>query len=73
MLLPLICLRAGDELVVHCEEPLLVEAAPERRHAARAAVAGAVGELLEGLIAIAPEQWRLLPSLTFEAPQMAAA
>jgi hypothetical protein len=73
MLLPLVCLRAGGELVVHCEEPVLIEAAPERRHAARTAVASVVGELLEGLISLAPEQWRLLPSLTFEAPQMAVA
>jgi hypothetical protein len=73
MLLPLICLHRGAQLVVSCEEPVVIEAEPQRRHAARAAVAGVVGELLEGLIARAPEQWRLLPSLTFEAPQMAAA
>jgi lauroyl/myristoyl acyltransferase len=75
MLLPLICLRDGDAMAVHIEEPLRIRdemtAATTNRDTARAIVAGAVGELLEGLIRRAPEQWLLLPTLTFESPEMA--
>lgn len=75
MLLPLVCLHRGEALVIHIEEPLQVR--DERPHrlldgAARTRVAHAVGEMLEGLIRLAPEQWLLLPTLTFESPEMAA-
>jgi hypothetical protein len=75
MLLPLICVRAGEEVVVHVNEPLRVEIGdgPTDRALQRAAVAAAVAEMLEELIAVAPAQWLLLPTLTFRSPQMAVA
>jgi hypothetical protein len=77
MLLPLVCVQQSDAILVHVEEPLQVRgdittAAPDRE-ATRALVANAVGELLENLIRHAPQQWLLLPTLTFESPEMAGA
>lgn len=77
MLLPLACFREDEGVLVHVEEPVEVQADPTLdaagRGAARALVANAVGDLLEGLIRLAPEQWLLLPTLTFESPEMARA
>lgn len=82
MLLPLVCLRQGDAVTLRFQEPLCVEDDPasaglgersgESRGAARgrAVVAGAIGMLLESAIAVAPAQWQLLPTLTFDSPQM---
>lgn len=77
MLLPLVCNREYDAVVVHIDEPVRVEnqgptEAPGRTRA-RAVIGQVVGELLEGLIRRAPEQWLLLPTLTFESPEMASA
>jgi hypothetical protein len=79
MLLPFACFHeqdeTGDILVLHMEEPLEVQVNARRdsahRHAARALLADTIGELLAGLIRRSPEQWLLLPTLTFESPQMA--
>jgi hypothetical protein len=77
MLLPLICLREGDAIVVQLDEPVRIQddrsAGTPNPVAARALVANAVGNLLESLIRRAPEQWLLLPTLTFESPEMARA
>lgn len=71
MLLPLVCLREPAGIVVHLEEPLCIEGGDVAREDARGRVAQAVAELLETLIRQAGEQWLLLPTLTFESPQMA--
>ncbi len=76
MLLPLIALRRGETIAVQFEEPLqisLTEDLAADPGAARRAVAPLVAHALEALIAPAPEQWLLLPTLTFEAPQMSKA
>jgi hypothetical protein len=73
MLLPVLCRRRDDEIVVQIDEPLHVQGASKRntnRSQARAAIADAVGAVLEGQIRSSPEQWRLLATLTFESPQM---
>lgn len=74
MLLPLICLRERAQVHVRVHEPLLVEASDGRAEetGTLAAAAEVIGHLLEALIAIAPEQWRLLATLTFDTPQMPA-
>lgn len=75
MLLPVLCMHEGDGVAVRIDEPTLIEdhgrADATARSTARARVAGVIGELLEALIRRAPEQWLLLPTLTFESPEMA--
>lgn len=74
MLLPIVALRREDAISVEAEEPIEVHLgadAPATRPAAREALAPIVGNLLETLIRRAPEQWLLLPTLTFNSPQMA--
>lgn len=77
MLRPLVCRHKDDAVLVHIDEPVRVEnqglSGPPDRTRARTAIGQAVGELLEGLIRRAPEQWLLLPTLTFESPEMASA
>lgn len=72
MLLPVMCRRRDDEIVVSVDEPLYVQGG--ERHAnrshARAVIADAIAVILEGQIRRAPEQWRLLATLTFDSPQM---
>jgi hypothetical protein len=74
MLLPLVALHDDDEVLVHIDEPVLVAAAaaetPPPPAVIRDALAATVATLLEQLIAIAPEQWRLLATMTFDVPQM---
>jgi hypothetical protein len=77
MLLPLVLLRQGDRLVAHFEEPtrvVLDEAASSSplRLKAMEEIASVIGSHLENLIRLAQHQWLLLPTLTFESPQMAA-
>jgi hypothetical protein len=71
MLVPVVCLREADSIHVLIEEPVEVCAKGVERELARAVVAEAVGVLLDRLICLAPEQWLLLPTLTFDAPQVA--
>jgi len=73
MLAPLVCLKEGDGVVVHVEEPVEVQVGAlgaDARLAVRAAVADTIGALLEDLIRLAPEQWLLLPTLTFDSPEI---
>jgi hypothetical protein len=73
MLLPLVALRRDEAISVQFEEPLQISLADELaadRLAARQQLAPVVAHALETLIARAPEQWLLLPTLTFEAPEM---
>ncbi|RCX31152.1 hypothetical protein [Thioalbus denitrificans] len=75
MLLPCVLLREREGIVARLEEPIRIELdgrGPEARRAALPEIAQVVAELLESLIRRAPEQWLLLPTLTFESPQMAA-
>jgi hypothetical protein len=73
MLLPVMCRKRDNEIVVGVDEPLHVQGAgggyANRSHA-RAAMADAVAAILESQIRRAPEQWRLLATLTFDSPQM---
>lgn len=73
MLLPLVALHREGAISVHFEEPLQIslseELAADPREARRL-VAPVVARALEALIARAPEQWLLLPTLTFESPEM---
>jgi hypothetical protein len=78
MLLPCVLLRQGDALVAHFEEPTHVvfedaELSKSSRLAAMEEIAPAIAGHLESLIRLAPHQWLLLPTLTFDSPQMAAA
>lgn len=77
MLLPAVCLRTDGGLLVRLEEPVLVldedGSGGRRNPTGRRAVGRVVAQLLESLIRTAPHQWRLLPTLTFDAPEMAAA
>jgi hypothetical protein len=75
MLLPVVAVRHGEGIHVVAEEPLQVAldhtASAEDRAATRAAIALECSDMLERLIRRAPEQWRLLPTLCAESPQMA--
>ena len=78
MLLPMVALRNGDGIHVVVQEPIRLEGGGPRlrgddKQLAMDAVAGAIAESLESLIRLAPQQWLLLATLTFEAPQMAPA
>lgn len=79
MLLPTVAHRGeGDNLVCRFFEPILVEdggryESVEERTWRRANVAQLVASLLEMLIAEAPQQWRLLATMSHEAPQMETA
>jgi hypothetical protein len=73
MLLPLLCSRAGsDKLVVDVFEPVEVVSDGSGREAARALIRAALSSMLEEIIGRAGDQWLLLPTLTFESPQMAS-
>lgn len=73
MLLPIVCRVEGDGVTVCADEPVHVrrDASIDTQEAMEAA-GRTVAQLLEELISRAPHQWRLLPTLTFESPQMAA-
>lgn len=74
MLLPLLCRRgASDEIVVEIDEPIQVVSDPRDRHGARVLILAAISTMLEEIVSRAAEQWLLLPTLTFESPQMASA
>jgi hypothetical protein len=74
MLLPCMVKREENELVMVFEEPIeidLLNAHAFSKEQQKAAVAELIGETLEGLIQQVGYQWCLLPTLTYEAPQMA--
>jgi hypothetical protein len=74
MLLPVLCLRESNEMTVQIDEPYLIKLEsrePLVRAAARDEVTRVVGTTLERQLRVAREQWLLLPTLTFESPQMA--
>ncbi|MCI4062691.1 hypothetical protein MRQ36_08945 [Micromonospora sp. R77] len=71
MLLPAVLHRRGDRLVLRLEEPLLVGDRPADRASARAGLRQVLADVLAALISRAPEQWLLLPTLTFDSPQLA--
>lgn len=76
MLLPILCVREGEGIVVHISEPSLIRIEsrePSLRDAARDEVVHTIGCALEDLLRVAAEQWLLLPTLTFESPQMSQA
>jgi hypothetical protein len=76
MLLPMVALREGDGIHAVIQEPIRLEGGGARlrgddKQLAMDTVARAIAESLEDSIRRAPQQWLLLATLTFEAPQMA--
>lgn len=73
MLLPCVVLHTDEQITVHFEEPIEIELATEHhcsKEQRQAAIAHLVGETLETLIELAGPQWLLLPTLTYDSPQM---
>ena len=71
-LLPCLLLHRGGGIVAQISEPVLLEDASEPGGPSfQALVAQVVADALEDLIRRAPEQWLLLPTLSFDAPEMA--
>jgi len=81
MLLPVLTSRSradGDGLLCRFFEPVFIadEGSTEdmeQRRFRRQRVAELVARMLEGLISEQPHQWRLLPTLSYDAPQMVGA
>ncbi|MBH5338471.1 hypothetical protein IHE55_28255 [Streptomyces pactum] len=74
MLLPTVMRRTDDErIAMEFDEPLLVRGLPREARAARESMLGLIAEILEGLIRRNPRQWLLLPTLSFDSPQLARA
>lgn len=76
MLLPSVAIRTAAGLQVVLDEPLQLQEPGARlrgtaKQAAMEAVAQAIGDTLEQRIRLAPLQWLLLPTLTFDSPQLA--
>jgi hypothetical protein len=74
MLLPAaISLLGSEQIVVGFDEPLLVQGTPRRTRSALEGMRQLIAHLLEDLIRRNPQQWLLLPTLTFDCPQLARA
>lgn len=81
MLLPVLASRAGTEgdgLLCRFFEPVFIPddgrtEDMEQRRLRRQRIAQLVARMLEDLISEQPHQWRLLPTLSFDAPQMVGA
>ncbi|MGW1957583.1 hypothetical protein ACWCPI_33330 [Streptomyces sp. NPDC001920] len=61
----------GEQIAVEFDEPLLVQGKPREARSARESMRQLIAHLLEGLIRRNPQQWLLLPTLTFDCPQLA--
>jgi hypothetical protein len=81
MLLPVLTSRNradADGLLCRFFEPVFIANESsmedtEQRRFRRQRVAQLVARILEGLISEQPHQWRLLPTLSYDAPQMVGA
>jgi hypothetical protein len=72
MLQPVLCRRLGNaHVVVELAEPVRIDSRDGR--AQPEAVGALLAELLEAAIRTAPSQWLLLPTLSFDSPEMATA
>ncbi|MFJ4776695.1 hypothetical protein [Streptomyces sp. NPDC088762] len=72
MLLPTVMRLSGDEqIAMEFDEPILVQGTPQDVRFAREAMRRLIAQLLEGLIRRNPRQWLLLPTLSFDSPQLA--
>ncbi|MFH9575246.1 hypothetical protein [Streptomyces sp. NPDC017230] len=63
----------GERIAVDFDEPLLVQGTPRQTRVAREGMRRLIARLVEGLIRRNPQQWLLLPTLTFDCPQLAQA
>lgn len=73
MLLPTLCRRTADNrLDVDISEPIRIESGPTPSLSDLEGLAAILAELLEEQIRLAPAQWLLLPTLSFESPEMAS-
>jgi hypothetical protein len=63
----------SEQIAVEFDEPLLVQGTPRQTRSARASMRQLIAQLIEGLIRRNPQQWLLLPTLTFDCPQLARA
>lgn len=71
-LLPCLLSRHGERIKAEISEPVVLENASESDGSSfQTLAAQVVADILVELIRRAPEQWLLLPTLSFEAPEMA--
>jgi hypothetical protein len=61
----------SEQIAVEFDEPLLVQGTPRQTRSARQSMRQLIAQLMEGLIRRNPQQWLLLPTLTFDCPQLA--
>lgn len=72
MLLPTVMRRSDDEqIAMEFDEPILVQGMPQDARSARKSMRQLIAQLLESLIRRNPQQWLLLPTLSFDSPQLA--
>jgi lauroyl/myristoyl acyltransferase len=72
MLLPAMMRLTEDQRVaMEFDEPFVVHGTPQEARAARGAVRALIAELLEELVRRNPQQWLLLPTLSYDCPQLA--
>lgn len=74
MLLPTVLgVSDSQQIAVEFDEPLLVQGTPRKARSAWENMRELIAQILERLIRRNPQQWLLLPTLTFDCPQLARA